>query len=332
MRWVFDELEAGFEAGLRCEAEQEAMAAVRAEVGATVLWEQLARRIGGDATVVAGTRAFRGGVVASCPEFVVLRAADGAEHLIRYGPAVSIALPAEAPTLRPAPPAAARRYQFALAPRELAVVPMNVVDEDRHRGQAVERGVWSSVIVGPQPAGQGPGALVVGAVQPPIGPLIQQGLVEPLDLAIGLRTIRASSLAADPEPGGGLSEDDRLGVGLGVVGQDPLDPDPVLGEEGGCLDQEPGGCGAALIAQDLAEGNPGTVIDSRVNGVIADAPPPRSLGPAVDAVAAAVRDAAQLLDVEVDQLAGPLALVADHGAAGRSVWARRLRPWRRRMP
>src|SRR4029450_2703070 len=45
-------------------------------------------------------------------------------------------------------------------------------------------------------------------------------------------------------------------------------------------------------------------------------PPPRSLGPAVDAVAAAVRDAAQLLDVEVDQLARPLALVADHGAAG----------------
>jgi hypothetical protein len=120
MRRVFDELEAEFEAGLRREAEQEAMAAVRAEVGATVLWEELARRIGGDATVFAGTRAFRGGVVASYPEFVVLRAADGAEHLIRYGPAVSIALSAEAQTLRPAPPPAARRYQFALALRELA--------------------------------------------------------------------------------------------------------------------------------------------------------------------------------------------------------------------
>ena len=44
MRRVFDELEAEFEAGLRREAEQEAMAAVRAEVGATLLWEQLARR------------------------------------------------------------------------------------------------------------------------------------------------------------------------------------------------------------------------------------------------------------------------------------------------
>jgi hypothetical protein len=96
------------------------LAAVRAEVGATVLWEQLARRIDSEATVLAGARAFRGSVVASYPEFLVLRAADGAEHLIHYSPAVSVALPAEPPTLRPAPPAAARRYQFALALRELA--------------------------------------------------------------------------------------------------------------------------------------------------------------------------------------------------------------------
>jgi hypothetical protein len=120
MRRVFDELEAELEAGLRREAEQEALAAVRAEVGATVLWEQLARRIGSETTVFAGARAFRGGVVASHPEFLVLRAADGIEHLIRYGPAVSVALSAEPPTLRPAPPAATRRYQFALALRELA--------------------------------------------------------------------------------------------------------------------------------------------------------------------------------------------------------------------
>ncbi|HEX8132930.1 MAG TPA: hypothetical protein VF880_05825 [Actinomycetes bacterium] len=120
MRRVFDELEAEFEAGLRREAEQESMAAVRAEVGATVLWEQLARRIGTEAAVFAGARVFRGATVASYPEFLVLRAADGTEHLIPYGPAVSVAMPAEPPTLRPAPAAAARRYQFALALRELA--------------------------------------------------------------------------------------------------------------------------------------------------------------------------------------------------------------------
>jgi hypothetical protein len=120
MRRVFDELEAEFEAGLRREAEQESVAAVRAEVGATVLWEQLARRVGAEAAVLAGARAFRGTVVASYPEFLVLRAADGTEHLIRHAPAVSVALPAEPPTLRPAPAAAARRYQLALALRELA--------------------------------------------------------------------------------------------------------------------------------------------------------------------------------------------------------------------
>jgi hypothetical protein len=120
MRRVFDELEAEFEAGLRREAEQESIAAVRAELGATVLWEQLARRIGSETMVLAGARAFRGIVVASYPEFLVLRAADGAEHLIRYGAAISIALPAEPPSLRPTPAASRRRYQFGLALRELA--------------------------------------------------------------------------------------------------------------------------------------------------------------------------------------------------------------------
>jgi sRNA-binding regulator protein Hfq len=89
-------------------------------VSATVLWKQLARRIDSETTVFAGARVFCGGVVASYPEFLVLRAVDGAGHLICYGPAVSVALPAEPPMLRPAPSAAARRYQFALALRELA--------------------------------------------------------------------------------------------------------------------------------------------------------------------------------------------------------------------
>ena len=120
MRRVFDELEGEFEAGLRREAEQESLAAVRAELGATVLWEQLVRRIGSEAAVHSGTRAFRGTVVASYPEFLVLRAADGAEHLIRYGSAVSVALPAKPPTLRPTPAASRGRYQFALGLRELA--------------------------------------------------------------------------------------------------------------------------------------------------------------------------------------------------------------------
>ena len=120
MRRVFDELEAEFEDGLRREAEQEAVAAVRAELGSTVLWEQLARRVGSEMVAFAGAQVLRGSAVASYPEFLVLCGADGAEHLIRYGPAVSVALPAEPAPLRPAPGAAVRRYQLALALRELA--------------------------------------------------------------------------------------------------------------------------------------------------------------------------------------------------------------------
>jgi hypothetical protein len=138
MRRVFDELEAESEAGLRREAEQEAVAAVRTELGATVLWEQLARRLGGEATIIAGARTFRGTAVASYPEFLVLRAADGTEHLIRYGAAVSVALPAEPPALRPTPTSATRRYQLALALRELArrrePVRVELVDATRCDG------------------------------------------------------------------------------------------------------------------------------------------------------------------------------------------------------
>jgi hypothetical protein len=120
LRRVFDDLEAEFEAGLRHEAEQEAVAAVRAELGSTVLWEQLARRVDTEIAAFTVARALRGRIAASYPEFLVLRATDGSEHLIRYGPAVSFALPAEPPTLRPTPGPAVRRYQFALALRELA--------------------------------------------------------------------------------------------------------------------------------------------------------------------------------------------------------------------
>jgi hypothetical protein len=106
----------------------------------------------------------------------------------------------------------------------------------------------------------------------------------------------------------------------------------VLSEEAGRLDQESGGGRAALVGQELAEGDLGAVVDGRVKVVVADPPAATGRCPAVGTVAAAVGDAAQLLDVQVDQLPGPLALVADDRAAVRSVWARRLMPWRRRIP
>jgi hypothetical protein len=108
-----------FEAGLRHEAEQEAVAAVRAEVGATPLWEQLARRVGAEGVVRAGPRLLRGTVVASYPDFFVLEAPEGGQHLVRFD-AVSLALPPGQAALQPAPGRGQRRYRLALALRELA--------------------------------------------------------------------------------------------------------------------------------------------------------------------------------------------------------------------
>jgi hypothetical protein len=51
---------------------------------------------------------------------LVLHDGDGTEHLIRYGPATSVALPAETAALQPTPGGAARRYRLSLALRELA--------------------------------------------------------------------------------------------------------------------------------------------------------------------------------------------------------------------
>jgi hypothetical protein len=84
-----------------------------------------------------------------------------------------------------------------------------------------------------------------------------------------------------PNPAAVSANTHRVGVSLGVVGQHPLDHHAVFGEEGGCLDQEAGRGGGLLISQDLAEGDPGAVIDGRVDVVIADARPPSPAGPAM---------------------------------------------------
>jgi hypothetical protein len=118
VRRLFEELEAEFEASLRREAEQEAVAALRAQAAETLLWEALARRVGAEVVIRSGSRLHRGTLVASYPDFFVIRAGSRAQHLIRLGPAVSVSLPAARERLKPLAPAP--RYRFVLALRELA--------------------------------------------------------------------------------------------------------------------------------------------------------------------------------------------------------------------
>jgi hypothetical protein len=118
VRRLFEELEAEFEASLRREAEQEAVAALRAQAAETSLWESLARRVGTEIVVRAGTRMYRGTLLASYPDFFVVRASNRSQHLIRLSPTISVWMPADRQRLRPLAPAP--RYRFVLALRELA--------------------------------------------------------------------------------------------------------------------------------------------------------------------------------------------------------------------
>ena len=98
-------------------------------------------------------------------------------------------------------------------------------------------------------------------------------------------------------------------IGRAVVGHHPLDGDAQAGEPGDGALEEGDGTFLALVGQDLGVGKAGGIVDADMQEVPADAA--AALGPvAGDAVADAV-DPAELLDVEVDQLAGPCPLVAE---------------------
>jgi hypothetical protein len=120
------ELEAEFDALRRQEETRETVAAVRHEVGEASLWEQLARRVGVQVTVTfaagVGSDVLRGELLASYQDFCVIQPEAGSgHHLVRFGPHISLALPAlQARPLQPTPSGTARVYSFKLALRLLA--------------------------------------------------------------------------------------------------------------------------------------------------------------------------------------------------------------------
>ena len=115
-----------------------------------------------------------------------------------------------------------------------------------------------------------------------------------------------------------------------VVGHHARDGDAEAGVVGDGGLEEGDGALLLLVGQDLAEGDARGVVDADVDELPADAAALALAGAiAGDAMADAL-EAAELLDVDVDQLAGMLALVAAHRLGGsRSLI--RLRPSRLRM-
>ncbi len=122
------------------------------------------------------------------------------------------------------------------------------------------------------------------------------------------------SLCRAPIVSEGGREVPRDRVVPGVVGEDPLDAHPAGGEEGRGIEHEPGARRPALVVEGADVGDPAHVVDRDVQVVVAAVGAGRAGHPTADPVAAAVGDAAELLDVDVEQLARSLADVADRDA------------------
>jgi len=196
---------------------------------------------------------------------------------------------------------------------------------DAAGGWTADGGVHAVMVVAMEPAGKSAGAVGLAGVGAGVGPFVEQGAVEALDLAVGLGPVGPAVLVDDAVLGeGGVEE--AAPVGEVVVGQDAFDDDAPGTEPGFGSAPEGGAGGAGLIGEDLGVDEAAVVVDGAVEVGVADAGsapgPGGGRGPAQDPVAAAGRDLAQLLDVNVDQLAGPGTFVAADRRGGGSVHVR----------
>src|SRR3954447_10639230 len=125
------------------------------------------------------------------------------------------------------------------------------------------------MVVEVQPAGQGPGPGGFGGVDADVGPLDEQGAVEPLDLAVGLGPVGPGPLVPDAVCGAGRGPLSGPVAGP-VVGQDPLDGDAVSGEPGDGSGAESRGGVGLLVGQHLGVDQPGVVVECGVDVAVAD--------------------------------------------------------------
>src|SRR5438067_8891757 len=136
--------------------------------------------------------------------------------------------------------------------------------------------------------------------------------LEPLGLAVGARRVRPGAFVS--EPSGRQRRPESLAeIGRTVIGHDPFDGHPLPGKPAEGALEKADRAVLALVRQDLAVSQPGRVIDAHMQRFPADAVM------AIDHAARSAGDAMpdpgdtpKLLGIEMDQLAGPLALVSYH--------------------
>jgi hypothetical protein len=143
-------------------------------------------------------------------------------------------------------------------------------------------------------------------------PLGCEGPVEAFDFPVQPGAVGLNELPPGLKVRNGSLERGGVAVGEGVVGDDAIDSrDAVSGEMCGGALEEPGhGC-ALLVGMDTGVGEAGVVIDCGVDLVEPDRGFPIASVRGADVnTAPAVGDAAQLLGVDMDQVAGMGMLVS----------------------
>jgi hypothetical protein len=152
-----------------------------------------------------------------------------------------------------------------------------------------------------------------------IRPLAQAGLDEALSLAVGARGVGARSLVLDAVFRQQIAESEAF-VGRAVIAHDAFGCDALCCEPRDRAGSEGDGTFLAFISQQLGVAQAGGIIDGHMQELPPQTPPAAAsiaLSGAIagDTMADAV-DAAELLDVDVDQFARFVALVTDNRRPG----------------
>src|SRR5680860_1290017 len=147
------------------------------------------------------------------------------------------------------------------------------------------------MIIVPEPVGENPASCLVGQVELGVGPLLQECADEALCLAVGLGSVGASGAVSDLEGGAGLLEYGGVRVAESPLGEDGLDLDTCVGEVDAGSGEGAGRCSAPLV-------------HGHVQVFVAGAPTFGGRAAPEHLVTPAVRDAGQLLGVEVQLPAG----------------------------
>jgi len=184
----------------------------------------------------------------------------------------------------------------------------------RARREGVKGGVRAMEVIVMKVVGKEGSAVVAGVIGAGIGPLAGNGLDEAFGFAVGLRAIGFGEEMLEAEELAGSGEGFGA-IGGAAIGQDLLDVDAMSGVEGEGLVEGEEDALSAFVWEETSEGEAGVIVDGDVETF--DPGAGVALGAIAGGADAWAREATELLDIEVEKLAGEVAFVTPGRRLGR---------------